>query len=184
VCRSFWLTEISGEYAFASTNTHYHDVSSGFVSDRYEQDLSSRVVWTVGPMFNVSPGGAVGATVSAGFVRDGGRYAIEARRRWWPDELQSRPTFDLSAGLVRVSIPPGQNGFARDVYGLTVGEYVIGADLIQVNARGDLLLTGGQVRGGATVGVGFGSYAAAGATVLAAALVGVAIIALANSHWE
>src|SRR5690349_14839868 len=65
-CRTFWLTEISGEYAFVSTTAHYRQVytnpSGTFVSSYDKPDVSSRLVWTVGPMFNTSPRHAFGGT--------------------------------------------------------------------------------------------------------------------------
>lgn len=183
-CRSFWLTELSAEYAYASTTTHYR-YDYGTVVDAYSRpDVSSRVIWTIGPMFNTSRMRAIGVTLSAGAENDGSRVAIEARRRWWADTSGAHPTFDLSAGVVREDVPPPQSRSLNAAYGLTAGGYMIGADLVQLNARGDLLLTGGRVRAGGTVGAGLGSYAAASATVVAALLVGVAIIALAHANWD
>jgi hypothetical protein len=182
-CGWFWLTEVSGEYAYASTERHYRQY--GTVVNAYDRpDVTSRVIWTIGPMFNTASGHASGATLSAGFVNDGSRIALEGRRRWWGDNAGAHPTFDLSAGLVRLNVPPPPNGFATSAHGVTIGGYLVGGDLVQLNLRGDLLLTGGQVRGGGTVGAGLGSYAATGATVLAAALLGVAIVALAHAQWD
>lgn len=180
-CSSFWLTEVSGEYALATTTTRYRYDYTNFVNEYDRRDISNRLIWTIGPMFNTSPSGAVGGTVSGGFTTDGSRIAIEARRRWWASDDGSQPTFDLSAGLLRLDAPPPQGGGAPDAYGLTGGLYFIGGDLVQVNARADLLLTNGRVRAGATVGAGLGSYAAAGATAIAGLLVVAVIVALARN---
>lgn len=58
---------------------------------------------------------------------------------------------------------------------------MIGGDLIQLNARGDLLLTGGRVRAGTSVGAGLGSYGAVGGTILLGALVVAVIVEIARS---
>jgi hypothetical protein len=183
-CRSYWLTEMSGEYAYATTKTHYRFDYGSVVNTYARPDVSSRLSWTIGPMFNTSPSSATGATVSAGFVNDGSRVAIEARRRWWSPDQQVQPTFDLSAGLVRMDVPARTGSFEHDAYGLTGGAYLVGGDLIQLNGRVDLLLTGGRVRAGGTVGAGLGSYAAAGATVLLGALTLAVIAIFASSGGD
>jgi hypothetical protein len=183
-CRSFWLTEVRGEYVYATTTRHYR-FDYGTVVNEYDRpDVTNGLIWTVGPMVNTSSSRAVGATFSAGIVSDGSRIALEARRRWWADTGGAHPTFDVSAGFLRLNVPPPQNSLSSSAYGVTAGGYLVGGDLVQLNLRGDLLLTGGRMRAGASAGVGLGSYAAAGATALAAALVGVAAILLANAHWD
>src|SRR5690348_8788971 len=136
-CQTFWLTEISGEYAFASTTAHYRAVYSSpsgtFVTSYDRPDISSRLVWTVGPMFNTSPRHAVGGTLTAGFVDGGQRIAIEARRRnWFPE---SGLGLDFSAGALQQSVPFHEG---RRAYGLTAGAYVIGEDLINMNVHADV----------------------------------------------
>ena len=84
-CGTFLLTEVSGEYAYASTTTHYRYVYTNYVEEYDRADISNRVLWTVGPMLNTGGSRAVGATISAGFTDRGSRLAIEARRRWWTD---------------------------------------------------------------------------------------------------
>lgn len=180
-CRSFWLTEVSAEYAFASTTTHYRFNSGSFVNEFDQRDISSRLLWTVGPMFNTGPSRALGATVSAGPADQGLRLAIEARRRWW---LAGSNAADVSAGLLRLGIQPQQSSGPTDAYGLTAGGYFLGADLIQVNARVDLLLGRGRPRAGATVGAGLGSYAAAGATLLAGLLAIAALAVVAHGNYD
>jgi hypothetical protein len=176
-CHSFWITEISAEYPFATTSTTYTFTEGTYSSRFTRRDLSPQLFWTVGPMFNTGPNRALGVTVSAGPVSDGSRVAVEARRRYWTAE---RSGFDLSAGMVRMNMPyPGSNN--RDGYGLTAGAYVVGGDLIHVNARADLVLSGDRVHAGGSVGGGLGSYGAVGATVLLAALIGAVAIALAHS---
>ena len=182
-CHAFWLTEITGEYAFASTMAHYRQVYStpngSFEVREDRRDISSRLVWTVGPMFNTSPTHAVGATLTAGFDAEGGRLAVEARRRTW-NATDGGSAFDLSAGIVRANLP-----FRTDpVYGLTAGAYVGGADLIHLTARGDLLASDGRLHLGGAVGAGFGSRAAAGATAVLLVLTAALIAAVANSHLD
>jgi hypothetical protein len=166
-CGSFWITEISGEYAYATTQTHYRFDYGNSVSEYSRPDVSSQLLWTVGPMFNTSPTRAFGGTLSAGFVNDGSRIAIEARRRYWTSPGSG---VDVSAGVLRTNVPPLPNQFEHAQYGTTAGVYVVGGDLIHINAHADVLLTGDRVRAGATVGGGFGGYAAVGVTVLAGAL--------------
>src|SRR5438105_5376451 len=85
-CRSFWITEMSGEYAYATTSTHYTFSYGTDVRSYSRRDVSPQLLWTIGPMFNRSPTRAIGGTVSAGFVNDGSRFAIEARQRQWTTE--------------------------------------------------------------------------------------------------
>jgi hypothetical protein len=183
VCHTFWLTEVSGEYAFATTQTTYtYNYSSGNNYTVRRPDVSSRLVWTVGPMFNRGPTHALGGTISAGFVNDGSRIAVEARRRRWLNPPDAG-ALDLSAGVVRLNVPAFPGSSNHETYGLTGGAYFIGGDLVHVTAHGDLLLTGGRVRAGTTVGAGLGSYATAVATIVLAALTIAAIAAFANSDF-
>lgn len=176
-CGSFWVTEFSGEYSYASTQTRIQ-FGNGSV---YRPDVSSQVLWTVGPMFNTSPTRALGGTLSFGFVNDGSRIAVEARRRHWTSMASG---IDISAGPLRTDVPPLPNQRQHTQYGATTGISVGGGDLIHVNAHADVLLTGGRVRAGGTVGGGLGSYAAVGGMVVGVALVVAALIALARSGGD
>jgi hypothetical protein len=180
-CDNFWLTEISAEYAFASTTAHYRQTyitpNGTYVVANDQSDMSSRLVWTVGPMFNTSPTTAVGGTVSAGFVSNGARIAIEARRRTW---LVDGMILDLSTGVTRMPVPFTSN----PRYGLTAGTYIGGSDLVHLSAHGDLLFSDGRPRAGATVGIGAGSYAAVGVTGVLGVLTAALIIALAHANWD
>jgi hypothetical protein len=177
VCRSFWITELSGEYSFASTTARYHQIYNGTNEySLHERDVSSRGEMTIGPMFNRSATRATGGTISVGFASAGPRLAIEARRRQW---YPKRQMIDLSAGIVSMATPFN----AGNAYGLTTGIYM-GDDVLHVTAHGDLLLTGGRVRAGSTVGGGFGGYAALGATVLLVSLGVIAIIVIAHSGYD
>ena len=179
-CRSFWLTEVSAEYAFATTTTRYRYDYGTFVNEHDQADVSSRVLWTVGPMFNTGPARALGATISAGPTNQGTRLAIEARRRWW----LGSDAADVSAGLLRLDIPPQQSGGSANAYGLTTGGYFVGGDIIQVNARFDLVFGKGRPRAGGTVGAGLGSYAAAGATLLAGLVAVIAVAAIVHGTYD
>ena len=169
VCRRFWITEVSGEYSYATTQTH---INQGVVNPYTRPDVSSQVLLTVGPMFNTSPTRALGPTLSWGFVNDGSRFALEARRRNWTSPSTG---VDVSAGLLRTDVPPLPDQFYHTAYGVTAGAYGISSDVIHVNAHADVLLTGGRVRAGGTVGGGLGSYASAGFIVVGAAIALVAI---------
>jgi hypothetical protein len=176
-CHSFWITEISFEYPYATTSTSHTFTNGTYSSTFRRRDVTGQLFWTVGPMFNTSSNRALGLTASAGPVGDGSRVAVEARRRYWTAE---RSAFDLSAGMVRMSVP-NAGGYSSDGYGLTAGAYAVGGDLIHVNARADLVLSGERVRAGGSVGAGLGSYGAVGATVLLGAWVAAVIIAFAHS---
>jgi hypothetical protein len=129
-------------------------------------------------MVNTSSNRALGVTVSAGFVNDGSRIAVEARRRYWTAE---RSSFDLSAGLVRMNVPTVPNTFDGDGYGLTAGAYAIGGDLIHINGRADVVLGAHRIRAGGSVGAGLGTYGAVGATVFLGALIAALAISFAHS---
>src|SRR5690242_18376784 len=158
-CHRFWITEISAEYAFVSTTAHYDVVTLGSPVHSEAPDVSQRVVWTLGPMINISATRAVGATFSGGFLKQGSRFALEGRHRTWLSDRSS--AVDLSPGAVRMSVP-----FTGAAYGLTMGGYLGRRDLAHLSLHGDLLVDGGRARAGGTVGVGAGSYVAAGATAV------------------
>jgi len=176
-CDRFWITELSVQYPYATTRTRYRYDYGTSVNTYTREDVSTQVTWTVGPMFNTSSNRALGVTVSAGFVNDGSRLALEARRRYWTAE---RSAFDLTFGGVRMNVPPLQDHYQQPSYGLTGGAYIVGGDLIHINGRADLLVSNGRTRAGGTVGAGLGTYGAVGATVLLGALIGAIVIALAH----
>lgn len=179
-CHQFWITEISTVYPFATTSTNY-TVTDGVSTYRYSRhDLTPQLFWTVGPMFNTSPDRAIGLTLSGGFVSDGGRGTIEVRRRYW---TSNRSGFDLSAGLVRMSVPdPGR--FHQDGYGLTAGAYAVGGDMIHLNTHADVIVSGNRVHAGGSVGVGLGSYPAVGVTALLGVLTVLLIAAVARGGGD
>jgi hypothetical protein len=157
-CTTFWITEFGVDASMSSTETIVAQNYGG--GDMYHyavRDFESRFVWTVGPMFNTGPRTALGGTLSLSPL--GGRYraAVEARRRWWTTKGLG---LDLSAGPLRMGAPNPSGGSYRDEYGLTAGALVVGGDLINVNGRVDLLVTGKRARLGTSVGVDGGSYVA------------------------
>lgn len=101
-CTAFWITEF-GYDAMQSWTQHtiVYDYGSGYSTTETRRDFGSRAVWTIGPMFNTRPLGAVGGTLSLSFVPGGYRTAVEARRRWWGPLGNS---FDLSAGLLQMNV--------------------------------------------------------------------------------
>jgi hypothetical protein len=179
-CDTFWITELSVQYPYATTWTRYTYVGT-YVNSYSRQDVSTQVFWTVGPMFNTNSNRALGVTVSAGFVHDGSRVAVEARRRYWTAE---RSAFDFTLGGVRMNAPPVPGHYQQHSYGLTGGAYMVGSDQIHVNGRADLLVSDGRVRAGGTVGAGLGTYGAIGATIVLGALIGAVAIVLAHAGGD
>ena len=178
-CSAFWITEFGVDIVASSTQTVISENFGGANVYRYAQrDFDSRFIWTVGPMFNRGPRTAIGGTLSLSPVYDGTRVAMEGRRRWWKaDDL----ALDLSAGALRIPLPRAGGSGYHDRYGLTAGVLVVGGDLINVNGRVDLLVTGRRPRAGASVGLSGGSYIAVAGT----AALGLLIIAvLSAGPWD
>jgi len=160
-CSTFWITEFGVDVSTSSTRSVVSQDYGGGPVYRYAQrDFESRFIWTVGPMFNTGPRTAIGGTLSFSPLGSGYRTALEARRRWWTAEGVA---LDLSAGGLRMV--PNTDFPSRDEYGLTAGALVVGGDLINVNGRIDLLVTGRRPRFGTSVGFGGGSYIALVGTV-------------------
>lgn len=167
-CGAFWITEFGYDVVMSTTLTRYAlDYGSGNTYDYASRDFDSRFTWAVGPMFNYRPLRAVGGTLTLSPMGTGARAALEGRYRWWTPEGSA---FDLSAGIVRVDLPRTEPPYDLGEYGLTAGAFLVGGDLINVNGRADLLLTGGKARYGTSLGIGLGSYAAAGGTLALGAL--------------
>jgi hypothetical protein len=168
-CSSFWITEFGVDDMLASTQRVIAQNFGGGDVYRYEaRDFDSRFVWMIGPMFNRGSRQAIGGTLSISPL--GGRYraAVEARRRWWAAEGLG---LDLSAGALRMGVPNATGTANRTAYGVTAGAFVVGADLININGRADVLFAGGKARFGTSVGVGGGSYAAVVGSLILGALV-------------
>ena len=177
-CRSFFLTEMAGEYAFATTKTNYTLTFANDVEARSKADESAQLLWRIGPMFNTAPSRAIGVTLSAGGVNEGGREAIELRRRRWINAEQS---VDFSAGALRMDIPKSAERPTGAAYGLTTGIYLVGGDLVHVDGHADFVVARNRIRGGGTVGGGVGGYGAVGGTVLLVALAVAIAIAIARA---
>ena len=174
-CTTFWITEF-GFDGVMSTSRRVVDYGSG---SRYTaRDFDSRLTWTVGPMFNTSSRRAIGGTLTMSPLGSGFRAAVEARHRWWSAEGSA---LDLSAGLVRVDVPTSGPPYERAEYGITTGSFLVGGDLINVNGRADLLFSGSKVRYNTSLGIGLGSYAAAGGTVALGAFIA---IVLSTIRWD
>ena len=161
-CTVFWITEFGVDVVTSSTQTVVSENYGGGNVYRYPQrDFETRFVWTVGPMFNTGPRTAIGGTLSISPLGTGYRAAAEARRRWW---TASGVALDLSAGGLRM-VPNTDPPANHDEYGVTAGALVVGGDLINVNGRVDLLVTGRRPRLGTSVGFAGGSYIALVGTV-------------------
>jgi hypothetical protein len=157
-CTSFWITEFGVDATTWSTHTTVtENLGGGDVYRSTVRDFDSRFVWTLGPMFNTGPRTALGGTVSISPLGDGYRAAIEARRRWW---TSSGLALDVSGGALRMNGQSFTGPSYRQDYGLTAGAFIVGGDLINVNGRVDLLVTGGKPRLGTSLGLGGGSYVA------------------------
>ena len=170
---------MAGEYAFATTKTNYALTFGNYVEARTTADESAQLLWRIGPMFNTAPSQAIGVTLSAGVVNEGGREAIELRRRRWINAEQS---VDFSAGALRMDIPKSAERPTGAAYGLTTGIYLVGGDLLHVDGHADFVVARNRIRGGGTVGGGVGGYGAVGGTVLLVALA--VAIAIAIAHTE
>ena len=114
-CRSFWITEMAGEYAFVTTKTNYRLTFGSHVEAISKADDSAQLLWRIGPMFNTAPSRAIGVTLSAGTVIEGGREAIELRRRRW---ISAEQSVDFSAGVLRMDIPKSPQRPTGAAYGL------------------------------------------------------------------
>jgi hypothetical protein len=177
-CTIFWITEFGFDASMSSTATYFGGNGGGDVYRYAARDFESRVVWTVGPMFNTGPRTALGGTLSLSPLGTRYRAAVEARRRWW---TTGGLALDLSAGPMRMSVLSLTGSAYRDEYGLTAGALVVGGDLINVNGRADLLVSGKRARLGTSVGVGGGSYIA----LVCSAALGLLIIAVISSGpWD
>ncbi len=178
-CTSFWITEFGVDASTASTQTVLtEDFGAGNVYRNSVRDFESRLVWTVGPMFNTGPRTAIGGTLSLSPVNDGARVALEARRRSWrSDDLG----LDVSAGVFRMPLLRPVGGAYRDGYGVTAGALVVGGDLINVNGRVDLLVSGGRLHAGTSVGLAGGSYVALAGTAALALLI---IAVISAGPWD
>ena len=178
-CTTFWITEFGVDATTSSTETVVSLNNGGGNVYRYVvRDFDSRFIWTVGPMFNTGPRTAFGGTLSLSPLGDGYRAALEARRRWWTTKGLA---LDLSAGGLRMGVSNPTGGSARDEYGLTAGAFVVGGDLINVNSRVDLLVSGKRARLGTSLGVGGGSYVA----VVCSAALGLLLIAFISAGpWD
>jgi len=167
-CSAFWITEFGVDFNTSSTQTVVtQDYGGGQVYRFAQRDFESRFVWTMGPMFNTGPRTAIGGTLSLSPLGSGYRAALEARRRWWTDEGIA---IDVSAGALRM-IPNTDPPLPHDEYGLTAGALVVAGDLMNVNGRVDLLVTGRRPRLGTSFGLGGGSYVAVAGTVLLGLLI-------------
>jgi hypothetical protein len=178
-CTTFWITEFGIDANMSSTQVRgSQDYGGGAVYRYAVRDFDSRLTWTVGPMFNTGPYTALGGTLSLSPVNSGPRIAVEGRRRWWA--LRGL-ALDLSAGGERMRLLSPAGTSVHDEYGLTGGAYVVGGDLINVNGRVDLLLTGGKARAGTSFGVAGGSVVAVVGTVTLGLLV---LALLSASPWD
>ena len=157
-CDAFWITEFGVDASLSSTRTSVSPEYAGGDGYRYAiPDFESRFVWTVGPMFNIRPRAALGGTLSISPFGGHDRVAVEARRRWW---TTNGLALDLSAGALQTGISTPTGNSYHNEYGFTVGGFIVGEDLINVNGRVDLLVTGHKPRLGTSIGLGGGSYVA------------------------
>lgn len=162
-CTVFWITEFGVDASTSSTETIVSENFGGGDVYRYAaRDFDSRFTWTIGPMFNTRPRSAIGGTLSISPLSEHYRAALEVRRRCWPSRELA---LDVSAGALKMGVPSRTGTAYRDEYGLTAAALVVGGDLINVNGRVDLLVTGGRPRFGTSIGLAGGSYVAVAGSV-------------------
>ena len=155
-CDAFWITESGGDFV-TSTTTERALIDDGFGSSHVDRrsHFTSRWSLTVGPMFNTSALRAVGGTLSISpLYNQGFRVAGELRRRWWTPEGSA---LDLTIGPVASAVRHLAPRRSVSEYGFTTAAYLVGGDVINVNMRADLLLTGNKPMLGTTLGIGLGS---------------------------
>ena len=172
-CDVFWITELNFEAVVLSTSSRFDPTPTTSLTG---EDFDSRLVWTFGPMENRPGNRAIGGTLTIGGSAGGLRVAVEARHRWWSTRGSS---LDLSAGIARTELDLA-GGYHSAGYGPTAAVLLVGGDLIELTARTDVALGRGRPMAAMSAGVGLGSYAAAGGTVLLAALIGLAFAAFSN----
>ena len=160
VCRSFFLTEFGAVRVLTSSSSHFtiDYGQQGGVQHYSEADFGGRFQFTVGPMYNMSPSRALGATVSFSGVHNGFRAAIEGRHRWWG---RDESALDLSAGPLRIDVPSASPADRRTEYGITAGAHLIANDLIHLTGRADLTFGRGGAHPGMTFEFGVGSWVTA-----------------------
>lgn len=175
-CDAFWITE-SGADLVVSTTTERAIIDDGLGRSHLERasHFTNRWAITVGPMFNTSALRAIGGTISfSPLYNRAFRSAAELRRRWWTPEGSA---LDLTIGPVASPVRHVANRRSKSEYGVTTAAYLVGGDVINLNVRADLLLTGAKPMLGTSVGMGLGGRPAAYGTIIA----GLLIIALAQS---
>lgn len=171
---------MAGEYAFATTRTNYTLTFGSKVEPRSTADETAQLLWRIGPMFNTAPTRAIGVTLSAGIVNEGGREAIELRQRRW---ISPEHSIDFSAGALRMDVPKSPTHPTGAAFGLTTGMYLVNSDLLHLDGHADFLIVDNRIRGGGTVGGGFGGVGAVAGTVLLGALAVALLIEIARTEF-
>ena len=156
-CDSFFLTEFGVARVLTSSTTHF-DIDygqGGGIVHNSEPDFGNRLQFTIGPMFNMGTGRAIGGTVSFSGVNNGFRAAVEGRHRWWGP---GGAALDASAGALRIDLPSVSATARRTEYGLTAGVHLVSNDLVNATGRADVTLGHGGARVGMSVGFGVGGW--------------------------
>lgn len=169
-CDAFWITE-SGADIVASTTTERAIIDDGLGRTHVDRlaHFTSRWSITVGPMFNTSALRAAGGTLSVSTLYNRAfRVAAELRRRWWTPEGSA---LDLTIGPVASPVRHVAPRRSVSAYGMTTAAYLVGGDVINLNMRADLLLTGDKPMLGTTVGMALGSRPGLYGTLIAGLLV-------------
>jgi hypothetical protein len=169
-CEAFWITESGGDFV-VSTTTERATIDDGLGTSHVERGphFVNRWTVTVGPMFNTSALRATGGTLSISpLYNQGFRVATELRRRWWTPEGSA---LDLTVGPVASAVRHVAPRRSSSEYGLTTAAYLVGGDVINVNARADLLITGAKPMLGTSVGIGLGSRPGVYGTLIAGLLI-------------
>ena len=179
-CDAFWITESGGDFV-VSTTTERAIIDDGLGTSHVDRQshFTSRWSITAGPMFNRAALRAVGGTISVSPLYNRAfRVAAELRHRWWTPEGSA---LDLTIGPVASPVSHVAPRRSTTEYGLTTAAYLVGGDVINLNVRADLLLTGSKPMVGTTVGMGLGSRPAAYGTIIAGILIVVLIASYAGA---
>ena len=176
-CASFLLYELGYYRRLAGTMSE----RGPYPSDISQPELDDHVALEVGAMSNRGDHDAVGGTLLLGFSTGvaGSRLALKGRYRRWAKD--GRGSVDVSAGVLRAEIPRQYPQSGAEAYGLT-GDVALGyADLAAVTLRADAVRADGRTSASLYAGARLGSYPAAGATVVFAAAIALAIAVLSGT---
>ena len=186
------LFELSAPRHLAGTTIDPAVTAHGYGYERWDQGLTSQLLYDVGAMVNVSGRSAIGGTLTAGFiVDDPGRPSVlgaTARYRRW---LSSGVSADAGVGVLRMPV-----GVAvQHSYGVvreSVERPAVAADvrlgfgdLFALTGRAMIANDGrGRTHDALFAGVSTGSSLTAAVTAVYAGLVGYYLVVVGDGHGD